>query len=134
MLFGSSEWSSAPSNSYPHSLHLKYAVSACALCVSINLRRTVLSVDPQLGHSLIISSTLINLYNFIRKCVDFIVDNTQLFKFNKADLNYLYNSPFLCRIISGVGCTIDKILKVSMIYKQVIGAITSRKYFNFKQD
>ncbi len=71
---------------------------------------------------------------YIAKGADFIVDNTQTgSSLRKAGLKIvdiiLHSSAGL---YAGVECTGDKMVKAQMIYEQLLGAITARKYFDVK--
>lgn len=71
---------------------------------------------------------------YIAKGADFIVDNTQTgSSLRKAGLKIidviLHSSAGL---YAGVSCTGEKMDKAQMIYKQLLGAVTARKYFDVK--
>lgn len=71
---------------------------------------------------------------YIAKGADLIVDNTQtgssLRKAGLKELETILHSS--AGLYAGVSCTGDKMVKAQMIYDQLYGAITARKYFDVK--
>ena len=71
---------------------------------------------------------------YIAKGADLIVDNTQtgssLRKAGLKEIETILHSS--AGLYAGVSCTGDKMEKAQMIYKQLFGAITAKKYFDVK--
>lgn len=71
---------------------------------------------------------------YIAKGADLIVDNTQtgssLRKAGLKELETILHSS--AGLYAGVNCTGKKMEKAKMIYKQLFGAITAKKYFDVK--
>ena len=71
---------------------------------------------------------------YIAKGADLIVDNTQtgssLKKAGLKELETILHSS--AGLYAGVSCTGEKMDKAQMIYKQLFGAITAKKYFDVK--
>lgn len=71
---------------------------------------------------------------YIAKGADLIVDNTQtgssLRKAGLKELETIIHSS--AGLYAGVSCTGEKIEKARMIYEQLLGAVTARKYFDVK--
>ena len=71
---------------------------------------------------------------YIAKGADLIVDNTQtgssLKKAGLKELETILHSS--AGLYAGVSCTGEKLEKAKMIYKQLLGAITAKKYFDVK--
>ena len=71
---------------------------------------------------------------YIAKGADLIVDNTQtgssLKKAGLKELETILHSS--AGLYAGVSCTGEKMEKAQMIYKQLFGAITAKKYFDVK--
>ncbi len=71
---------------------------------------------------------------YIAKGADLIVDNTQtgssLRKAGLKELETIIHSS--AGLYAGVSCTGEKMEKAKMIYEQLLGAVTARKYFDVK--
>ena len=71
---------------------------------------------------------------YIAKGADLIVDNTQtgssLRKAGLKELETILHSS--AGLYAGVSCTGEKMEKAKMIYEQLLGAVTARKYFDVK--
>ena len=71
---------------------------------------------------------------YIAKGADLIVDNTQtgssLKKAGLKEIETIVHSS--AGLYAGVACTGEKMEKAKMIYEQLLGAITARKYFDVK--
>ena len=71
---------------------------------------------------------------YIAKGADLIVDNTQtgssLRKAGLKEIETILHSS--AGLYAGVSCTGEKMEKAQMIYKQLFGAITAKKYFDVK--
>ncbi len=71
---------------------------------------------------------------YIAKGADLIVDNTQtgssLRKAGLKELETILHSS--AGLYAGVSCTGEKLEKAKMIYKQLLGAITAKNYFDVK--
>lgn len=71
---------------------------------------------------------------YIAKGADLIVDNTQtgssLKKAGLKELETILHSS--AGLYAGVSCTGEKLEKAKMIYEQLLGAITAKKYFDVK--
>lgn len=71
---------------------------------------------------------------YIAKGADLIVDNTQtgssLRKAGLKELETILHSS--AGLYAGVSCTGEKMEKAQMIYKQLLGAVTAKKYFDVK--
>ena len=71
---------------------------------------------------------------YIAKGADLIVDNTQtgssLRKAGLKELETILHSS--AGLYAGVSCTGEKMEKAQMIFKQLFGAITAKKYFDVK--
>ena len=71
---------------------------------------------------------------YIAKGADLIVDNTQtgssLRKAGLKELETIIHSS--AGLYAGVSCTGEKMEKARMIYEQLLGAVTARKYFDVK--
>ena len=71
---------------------------------------------------------------YIAKGADLIVDNTQtgssLKKAGLKELETILHSS--AGLYAGVSCTGEKLDKARMIYEQLLGAITAKKYFDVK--
>ena len=71
---------------------------------------------------------------YIAKGADLIVDNTQtgssLRKAGLKEIETILHSS--AGLYAGVSCTGEKLEKAQMIYEQLLGAITAKKYFDVK--
>ena len=71
---------------------------------------------------------------YIKKGADLIVDNTQtgssLRKAGLKEIETILHSS--AGLYAGVSCTGEKLDKAQMIYEQLLGAITAKKYFDVK--
>ena len=71
---------------------------------------------------------------YIAKGADLIVDNTQtgssLKKAGLKEIETILHSS--AGLYAGVSCTGEKLDKAKMIYEQLLGAITAKKYFDVK--
>lgn len=71
---------------------------------------------------------------YIAKGADLIVDNTQtgssLRKAGLKELETILHSS--AGLYAGISCDEEKMVKAKMIYEQLLGAVTARKYFDVK--